>query len=281
MSTDEIRPQFIGPDWARCTDGLSWANTLPAEVQHPSSVRSNNLWERVACILFFAQRGDFQHVHALLDVARESDDWHLRDCALMIFSLAASSSEVGRISKFFVHPDYDTRLEAYRCAALSCDLDLIAALARHRRSASRSESERVMDHCSSVLEGNVEAPEFAESTLDDNAYVAKVDDKIADIRKTYGTRTAIYAGVPLDAKGLLNEIVALCDEEEPELNGGVIANSFAILEGLTGVPYAGCLDEDCTPIVPKILRTLTNLRLSGELDRFEVGKRYFWGHAIS
>jgi hypothetical protein len=55
---------------------------------------------------------------------------------------------------------------------------------------------------------------------------------------------------------------------------------FAQLEGIAGVSFAGCLDDECTPVMPKIAETLNKVRQSNALDGLEPGRRYFFRHPI-
>jgi hypothetical protein len=216
----------------------------------------------------------------LLELAQHEPDDHLRDCAITVFGLAAPSDVVCELARLFERPDHDTRLEAYGAAARSGRLSLARPLAQHRARTKGFDRERVMDNLSNLLEVDREDLELVDSTLDDEAFVARVDERVADIVKRYGAEMAIYRGEPLDAGRLVDAIAALCAEDEPEYHGGTIAGLFVLLEGLTGWPYAGCLDDDCTPVLPKISHTLNSLRQSGRLDRLEPGRRYFFGHLL-
>jgi len=78
---------------------------------------------------------------------------------------------------------------------------------------------------------------------------------------------------------LVEAIKELCREDDPEENGGFIYQLFSILEGITGMPFKGCLDDDCCPVFEKISYTLNQLQKSG-IEKYEPGQRYFFGHLI-
>jgi hypothetical protein len=142
------------------------------------------------------------------------------------------------------------------------------------------ERERVMDHVSTILEVDREDLELVDSPLSDDEYIARVDALVAELAERHGPQTAIHRGAPVDANALVEAIAGLCAADEPEYGGGTIAHLFSLLEGMTGWPYAGCLDDDCVPILPKISHTLNSLRQSGRLDPLVPGRRYFFGHAL-
>lgn len=274
------RPDFVGPDWLRCTHGMSFASPPPDALRRDEALRSENPWERLVCVTLQAQAGDFRNVEVLLELVQSSPDSHLRDCATVVFALAAPTAVVEALVQVFEHPDHDTRLEAYGAAVLSCRLRLASALARQRARVAGFERERVMDHVSEMLEADPERVELVDSPLDDDAFVARVDALVAELAAHHGPETAIHRGEPLDARRIVDAIAALCAAEEPEYGGGTIAYLFSLLEGITGWPYAGCLDDDCVPVLPKISHTLNSLRQSGRLDRVVPGQRYFFGHPL-
>lgn len=278
--TENQRPVYISPDWMRCTQGMAFALRPPDSLLSPAALTSTNLWERTASVALHAQAGNFAHVERLLEIIQGADDWHLRDCAVTIFALAAPSSILGELMKVYKHADYDTRLEAYTATRLTGDLSLVVALAHHRSQASRSERDRVMDNLSHILEADTDDLEFVESKLDDAAYVRRVEEKVAELRLRYGDAKYFLNGEPLCAAKVAENIAQLCAGEEPELRGGRIAYLFSLLEGMTGASYVGCLDDDCEPVMPKISAVLNKLRQSGALEKLEPGHRFFFGHRL-
>lgn len=274
------RPDYIGPDWLRCTDGLTLARRPPDSLRSDASLTSDSPWEQLVSVTLQAQGGDFHHAHRLLEIVEREPDTHLRDCAVIVFSLTAPDAQLERLAEVFEHPDHDTRLTAYEGAARSCRPSLARALARHRSRTKGLERERIMDHVSTLLEVDSDDLEFVDSPLDDDAYIARVDERVEALTARHGRQTAIFRGEPLDAERLVEAIADLCAADEPEYGGGTIAFLFSLLEGMTGWPYAGCLDDDCTPVLPKISHTLNSLRQSGRLDSLVPGRRYFFGHAL-
>jgi len=273
------RPEYISPDWLRCTNGYAFAGKIPLRLREDIALISPNLWDRVICVTLQAQAGDFRNIGTLIEVITHGPDVHIRDCSIRLFAQAAPSSIVVQLADVFCHQDYDARLEAYTSAVLTCDLRLAEALAIHRRNTQRFERDRVMDAISDILEPDIEDLEFADSRLDEPSFEQHVRKVTQELRQRYGTITAIYRGIPLEPSKLVEAIIELCREDDPEENGGFIHQLFSILEGITGMPFKGCLDDDCCPVFDKISYTLNQLHKSG-IEKYIPGQRYFFGHPI-
>jgi len=274
------RPDYIRPDWLRCTGGMAFAYPPPEHLQNDRALRSNNPWEQLVAVLLQAQVGDFRNVALLLKLAHEQADSHLRDCAISIFGLVAPSNSVAELVQLFDHSDHDTRLEAYCAAKNTCLPRLALAMARHRGRYGRFEDERLMDHISDILEPDCEHLELTDHPVEYGLYVARVKELVDGFVEGYGADAAVRYGEPLDADQLMAKITTLCAEDEPETQGGIIASGLALLEGMTGWAYAGCLNASCEPILAKIAHTLHSLRQSGILPRLEPGRRYFVGYPL-
>jgi len=275
-----IRPEYISPSWLRCTDGYLLIGDPPANIHEDATLTSQNMWERVVCVTLQAQTGNFRNIEALLEVIEYGPDVHIRDCAIRVFAQAAPSSIVTKLADVFGHHDPDARLEAYSSSVLTCDLRLLEALSLHRANTKLFERECLMSDISKMLEPDIEELEFVESNLSDSEFEYKAREVVQNIRQHYGSTTATFRGEPLDPSKLITAIVELCQEDAPEENGGYINQLFSILEGITGIQYAGCLDDECFPVFPNISKTLNNIQQDGMLTKFEPGRRYFFGHQI-
>ena len=279
------RPDYASPKWLRCSEGLNIKRPFPEYLRTDAAVGSPNLWDRVLHVALRGQAGKFlDDAVGLLEIARKSSDAHLRDCAIIVFSFTAPSTVLNQLAEVFEHPDYDTRIRAYRAAALTGDLRLAEVLARRRAQAeSRNEKEVIMDRLSDMLGPWSDDSELIESKLDDESFKRRVDELIVDVRALHGEKTFIYRAELVNARKIVSEIAAMAgeeDEEELATNSGVMAVLFSLLEAMTGVPYAGCFAPGCNPVLPKISHTLNTIRQSGILDKLEPGHRYFFGHRI-
>lgn len=280
MNHDPQRPAYVSPSWFRCNQGMALAGVAPDELRDDATLQSANLWERVVCVFLQAQSGDFRNAGALLETVRLARDAHLRDCAIDLFGFCAPFALLEGLAKVFEHPYRDTRLEAYTAASLSGHLGLAALLARRRRHVDAREKERVMDALSELIEPAVEDLIIVDNRLPDDEFEALVDEMIAKIRAEHGDGMCIRHAAPIDAPAIVSNVIEMCSDEDPEQWGGAIASALSLLEAMTGFPYAGCLDQQCTPVLPKISHLLNTLHQRGGLRKLVPGARYFFGHAI-
>lgn len=274
------RPSYISSSWMRCTEGLAFLSTPPAHIAADTTLDSPSDWEQLACITLQAEAGDFRNMEKLLQLISSSRDDHLRDCAVRVFSMAAPTNVVDQLITVFRHPSLETRIEAYSASLAVGRLNIVRALARRRTEAKSDERERIMDHISATLEPEGDELELVESRLSDDAFIARVEEICADLETRFGKQTAFYLGEPLAAAKLATWIAQECGGEDPVIAGGRIADQLAMLEGMTGISYAGCLDVDCMPVLPKISHFLNRLQQSGALDRLRPGLRYFFNREL-
>jgi hypothetical protein len=263
---------------------MALQHPVPAQLRSPSDLANLSPWERVVSVFLQGQDGQFGDAGPLLDTVDEAPDAHLRDCAIRVFALTAPSSLLSQLARSFEHPVAETRTEAYAAAALTGDLRLAAALAARRtRVTARSEREQIMDNLSNMLEPWTEGLELVDSDLDDVAFVRRASELIDELVALHGPETFIYRAEPLSAARAVTWIRELTGEEDPEeldINGGTIATLFDLVEGHTGFSRVGCVDQECSPVLPKISSVLNKLTQSGILATLAPGHRYFFGHPV-
>jgi hypothetical protein len=278
------RPDYVGPGWLTCAEGMNINRPFSEVLLSDATVTSANLWDRTLHVALKAKSGDFRHADGLLEIVANASDRRLRNCATWVFAFAAPSTVLDRLARVFEHPDYDTRIIAYTAASLTGDLRLAEALVNRRaRAEGRNEKVKTMDRLGDMLGTWDDDSELIDSTLDDESFKRRVDELIAATRAQFGEQTFIYRGEPINARKLASAIAALAseeDEEELAMNGGSMAILFALLEAMTGSPYAGCFTPGCDPVLPKVSHTLNKIRQSGILDKLDPGHRYFFGHRI-
>ena len=272
-----MQPAYITNSWMTCTDGLSLRTQPPDHLRDERFLRSENLWERLVCVFLRAREGDLQHARTLLEIANSSGDSTLRGQALHLFALSSPTRQLLELTSFFKHPDYDTRLDAYSAARLSCSLDVAEKLVEHHAGASRDERESIQDKVSDLLESTDEDMELYDVSSHE-VFQSKALAKIHVLRTNYPNGSAILGGVLLDSAALVKKIIELCQEEDVHENGGPIDTAFSLLEGLAGFPYAGSLDEACRPVFPKIASVINHIQQSGKLGQLKPGVHYFFGH---
>ena len=278
------RPGYLSEHWFRTRVGLAIRGPIPPHVQADSALQSSNPWERIVHVFWRAQAGDFQRAETLLDVIDGAADWHLQDCAIRVFALTAPWSVLLKLAAIFDHPNSNARFEGYSVAVLTGDPRLATALAGRRgRVESWQERESVEGAISNMLEPWIDDLELFESKLDGESYQRRVQRIVASFEERYGKGTFIHRSEPLDARKLVSTITSLASEEDEEelfLNHAPIAELLDMLEGMTGIPCAGCLDHPIRIELAKVSRALDTVKASGILDKLEPGHRYFFGHRI-
>lgn len=265
------RPSYVSEDWMTYADGLTLREEPPARLRHDNAMSSPDLWERVVGVYLQARDGDFRHVPALLDVARHSADWELRNCALQLFGLTASRSSLDGLVEFFSHADYDTRLAAYKAAGLACTVPLARALASRYSSSSRDDQDAIRPSLYWLL------AVWEEPSGED--YPMRWIKRCDALQERYGD-LRVFAGEALETGSLVRLIVGFCSQDDAEESGGVIANVLDLLEAMTGVAYAGSINEDVAPVMPVLSRTLNKMQQAAKAMKLEPGVRYFYGHRV-
>lgn len=282
---DHARPSYIGPDWLRCTVGYTLAAPPPAGATEDRALKSSNLWERLLCVMLRAQAGEFGDVLSLLTVIEQGPTVHLRDCAVRVFAQAAPFQHLTRLAEVFKHPDPETRVEAVAVAPLTTDLRLTPALAQHRARLRRGlERDWTMGAISDLLEPDIEDPVASDSPLNNADYARLVEEMKRSVHQKCGRLTGVYHGQPIELRQLLDSMKDLVMEYAEDVYsanpGGFLHDRFSIIEAMTGWGFAGCLDEECSPVMPKVTHYLNSLHQAKILNRYRPGIRYFFGHEI-
>ena len=240
-------------------------------------------WIRQVAITLAAQAGDFSHVDALIQIAAETEDWHLRDCAIRVFSQAASPASMGRLAIFFDHPEHSARVTAYQGAMMSGHLPLARALAASRVGKSEQERLLIEVRLSALLEP-LDEGDFVldeDEVVTDAAYQDNVARRIQEIEMRHGSGQAVQFGQPLDIFALSGGIRSLLEEENPLDWGGAISDMLDTLEGLLGLSTIGCMTDQVEPVLPRVHDILSELRRDPKLLKLVNGSRSFFCHPVA
>ncbi|MFO7563119.1 MAG: hypothetical protein R6X02_10790 [Enhygromyxa sp.] len=150
---------------------------------------------------------------------------------------------------------------------------------QHRGRTKGFEREMTMGTLSTMLEPDVDDVELIDSPLADAEFSQKVMGLFQAIVTETGRTSGIYHGATLDLSRAAAEIGEMLSEADP-LTGSPIHERFSLIEAMTGWPFAGCLDDECTPVPTQIAHTLNSLHQSKRLDALQPGRRYFFGHEL-
>jgi hypothetical protein len=274
------RPEWVPEDWLLYSRGYDLGAEVPAGVR--GAVDHTDPWVRVVAITLDAISGDFSRVDDLIEIASGTDDPHLIDCALRVFSQAGAPASMGRLAIFFDHPEYGVRVTAYQGAMMSAHLPLVRTLAASREGKDSEERSLIEVRISGMLE-TVEEAEFIvemDEVLTDRAYMDKVNMRIKEIEIRHGPGKAVQFGEPLDVFALSAAIREFLDEEDPADWGGAISDLLDTLEGMLGVTTAGCMDDEVEPVLPRIMEVLAMMRRDPKLLKLRSGERSFFCHPV-
>lgn len=274
------RPDYISHMWLKHTTGFSFVYPPAGEMVSERYLTSPNLWERVVCITLQAQMGEFENVGQLIDVVHIATDMHVAVAAVTVFAHTAPSSVLPQLTSVFEHPDYDVRLESYTAPGLACHPCLVDPLLTLLPTKSGDDRGFIADTIWGLLEEDFEE-ESKLMGLDESDSLIPVARRIAqDFHDKYGPATAIRHGIPLSLQHIIGTIRKLCDREDHSEMGGEIDELLSIFEAMTGISRAGCSTGSCMPEIERINSVLNSFEERGDIERFEVGQRYFFGHPI-
>jgi hypothetical protein len=270
----------VPEDWLMFSRGYDLGTEVPGGVE--GAFDSPNPWIQVVAITLAAESGDFGQVDKLLEIATQTDDWHLRDCALRVFSQAASPSSMGRLAVFFDHPEYDARITAYQGAMMSGHLPLARALAACREGKDSEERSLIEVRISSMLEPLDEGDFVIDEheVVTDKGYQDMVARRIREIEMQHGPGQVVQFGQPMDVFAISGGIRTLLEEDDAQDWGGAISDMLDTLEGLLGISTAACMTEEVEPIMPAIHDILASLRRDPKLLKLVNGRRSFFCHTV-
>lgn|GEM_PF-4465824 len=274
------KPQWVPDDWLMFSRGYDLGDEVPDGVR--GAFDDPDPWVRVVAITLAAMQGDFYRVDDLVEIASTSEDEHLQDCAIRVFSQAASPASIGRLAVFLDHPNSSVRITAYQGVMMSCHLPLVRTLASVRAGKDVSEQTLIEVRISALLEP-LDEGEFIvdeDEIITDSAYEEKVSRRVRELQMSMTDGQAIHFGAPLDIFSISGAMRTLLAEEDPENWGGALSDLMDTLEGLIGVSVLGCFNDDVEPIIPPLQAVLSQLRRDPRLLRFQNGNRTFFGHTI-
>ncbi|KIG19000.1 hypothetical protein DB30_06611 [Enhygromyxa salina] len=259
----------------------------------------------VYTVLAQAREGNFAHVEELLRLMHEYDDaWVLISCAILLPRFASGSllralPERVRVPRDAVDPDgvdKDSTAQ-YICEALSLSnyvwtipviLDLYRGISNKQRfSAATFMMSRLMEpEWGEIFDG----PELEPRDPDEpdwydpppvwryDEYYSLVEQRYAEFRKTFPPNVCVWGGELLSLPKIAEQaLIWVRARKEPDIS----YLNCRVIEGYTGCNLTGFddLETGLTDAV-KAAALLEELLESGELDRYEPGARYFFGHRI-
>jgi hypothetical protein len=295
----DIRWDHLDRTFLATGNGFQFSSPPPADIADERHLRSDDIWEVLACVLARLQRGQFQAANLLVDVMHRHDGalvWNA--CAEMI-GFAGPRQLQERLVSEFADQLHTRAVQLYVSSALvnGCGLWVVPQLLRMHKLAVDDEARVHLEICLSRLLETVPGPiwagpanipvddglppELSENLteLDFEGYDALVEARYAELRPIAGPDEGapIVEGRVFDlepiVRGLLQRIGA----------GGVadrIEWGRMLFEATTGVPCGEFYGQDwqLRPLAAAVV--LEDFLESGAAKKFEPGVRYFFGHRI-
>ena len=280
--SDLGRPNFVGENWLRYQQGLSFMVPPPSNSASDENLHRSE-WMRLLCIFAQAQRGQFHNVHLLLELVSKSKDLEVRSSATCLIGHVATLRIRPQIAQFFLDPSYDLREKSISSAFYACDPDLVEPMLKARRVLKGEEAEWVMSTLNSMIEEETnEEPLILDDNEfeDDEAYESCVRRLRDDIINRVGSGMPIFNGGLLSVTAVSAVMEELCLAEDVVENGGAISYVYALFEAMTGVPSLGMFKEGVVPQALRILAMIEEFRYGTEMQKYQPGQRYFFGHPI-
>jgi hypothetical protein len=277
LSSNMLRPPFIGQGWLAPSQGFSYLEELPPGI---SGRQHENEWLTLISIVEKLKAGEFENCKYLSALAENTANLEIKFLALRIIGYCFTQENFMTLRRFFQHPTPEIRIAAYESALYSCNTAFIEPLLLTLTNKDFDEKLEIMSCISHFLEK--EPDEFYDDTepIPRKEYI-----KIALLRKKmlgdqFGFNAAIFESSPHSLAYLIERIEHLCESEEFDAFSGLISMYFDLLEAMTGWPTAGVFDASINVNKKFALDLISGIQHSGILKKFEIGKRYFFGHQL-
>ena len=272
------RPDFIGKGWLLPPQGFEYEKPTPEEILRLADPKDE--WLRLVKSFERLKNGYFDEDVSLFQLVSSSQDSDIWYAGLRILGHAASRDCRWAMRVLFRHPVEDTRMAAYDAALYSADLRLIEPLLVACRNSQREERITIMSRLSHMLEYEPGDLYDDMGELSQEEYEERVVSASRACEKRYGADVAIFEGSPLSLARIAGRVETLCESSEAYEYSGTISMYFDLIEAMTGHSTAGVFDSEITVDPHAAIRVVAELQRSGALERFQPGKRYFFGHPL-
>ena len=274
------RPSFLGQHWLLAPRGFTYESAAPSDLASDANLDSPNEWLSLLCVLERAKAGDFSQLSRLSKIISSSSDEQVIECGMRLLGHAGSHSQRMELRRFFSHPDPNARSAALDAVRFSCDLALVEPLLEFGRTANPSNRLLVMSVLSGLLEPEPATIYDDTETMASDAYEKVVRRKTSLVQQEFGQAAPILNGRLLDLHHVLDRIESLTRDENAFQLSGLISIYIKYFEALTGVRCVGLFDSEIAANTPAILAIVERVHHNGLLERFQPGRRYFFGHLV-
>jgi hypothetical protein len=257
---------------------------------------TRNAWGDLADVLWSCREGDFSGLPGLLDLLLRVDDHLFR---VAIVNLLGCAGSWGLIERFASEldsavPFAQAHHYAARILSISCHSAAVGPLLRLYPRGQDLDDRLTVSHALSFLLEDGPGPIWFGADEEDSSlgpteearvrvaaqeHLDLVHDRIAALRPVpqRGGGT-LFEGAPLDVVGTARRLLARLGSEEPHV--GWVFREALVFGAATGA--------DCTPFWSprRALRRIDAMAVvetildGSDLARYEIGRRYFFGHPV-
>jgi hypothetical protein len=269
------RPAFVGREWLLPGQGFAYASAPPASLAARGA--DDNEWIQLLALFERLKQGALEYDVELLALVTHAQNLEVRALGLEILGHVASRDCRPAIAGFFRHPDFETRMAAFDAATFACDLRLVEPLVAACEGTTGQERLGIMGALSHMLEPEAGTLYDDLEELTPEAYRAAVADAALRAERAHGREAAIFEGQPLSLAYILDRIEELSGGEDAVDYSGTISRYVDMFEAMTGSSTLGVFEEDVTVIPVAAIELVDAFRSSGQVSRYEPGRRYFFG----
>jgi hypothetical protein len=277
LSETTLRPSFIGKAWLAPSQGFSYLEELPPGI---TGRQHKNEWLTFISIVEKLKVGDFRACKYLADLTKKTTHLEIKFLALRIIGYCFTQDNFITLCGFFMHPVREIRIAAYESALYSCTTDFIEPLLLALMNKDFDEKLEIMSSISHLLEKEPDELYDDAEKISHKEYIntALLKKKVFD--NNFGVDVPIFESAPHNIFYLIERIEYLCESEDFQEFGGIISMYFDLFEAMTGWPTVGVFDSSINVNKEFTLNLISSIRRSGILDKFKIGKRYFFGNEL-
>jgi hypothetical protein len=276
------QPEFLSKGvFAWNALGYRFAAPAPPDLMESAALLSNNPWMVLGAVLQLAKAGGFKELHRLIHCMRQSTDWVLsRDCALLLGD-AGTSAYLKRLHQELKESEVDQE-EIANCFSGSGLLWTVPImLEAHLRMPAEHSVVSVL--LSPLLEKGFGVVSHGQGPpgqgpLSDKEYRSLVMQKYDELVKQLGTaEVPVLYGQLFSVQKVARHLYESLQEDA--IQTMIVRDLRHRFEASTGIDCSGFFKEGrlqlltATAIVEDFLE-------SKDLDKYQDGVRYFFGHRI-
>lgn len=292
--------QYLDKTFLQLGRGFQFSADPPASLADRSNLGSKDPWTVLGCVLARARQGDLGAVSSLPDLMARDNAALVWNGCIQLIGFAGRQSFIFETAKRFLARPENAGVQWYVSDMMlnGCSLLAVEPLLTLHAAATDRDARRHIEHCLSILleevpgdvydgpeEQQVADPDYPEpfkqfqTLLDRPGYFDKVRTVAAEVAARLAhPQQAVTAGKPLDLQALTLYLY----EHIRSGADGTSRMEWARMcfEASTGIACSGFYDTNYRLQRLAALAVLEDFLEAAGAARFEIGTRYFFGHAV-